>query len=84
LRERVEFWELFDGIVISGEVNMGKPQPEIFEYLLTRHGLTATDTIFIDDYPANMDAAKALGLHIVLFQNAQQCEAALGEFVGGR
>jgi putative hydrolase of the HAD superfamily len=84
LRERLEFWKLFDGIVISGEVKLVKPQPEIFEYLLSRHGLTAADTVFIDDYPVNIDAAKTLGLHTVLFQNAVQCEAALVEFLGGR
>jgi putative hydrolase of the HAD superfamily len=84
LKERFEFWGLFDGIVISGEINMVKPQPEIFEYLLNRHGLAAADTVFIDDHAPNIDAAKALGLHTVLFQNAKQCEAALREFVNGR
>jgi HAD superfamily hydrolase (TIGR01509 family) len=84
LRGRFEFWELFDGIVISGEINMVKPQPEIFEYLLNRHGLSAADTVFIDDHPPNVEAAQALGLHTVLFQDARQCEAALREFVGER
>jgi putative hydrolase of the HAD superfamily len=84
LRERFEFWGLFDGIVISGEINMVKPQPEIFEYLLNRHGLVAADTVFIDDHAPNIDAAMALGLHTVLFQNAKQCEAALRKFVSGR
>lgn len=84
LRERFEFWGLFQGIVISGEVNMVKPQPEIFEYLLHRHGLSAADTVFIDDHPPNVEAAQALGLHTVLFQDARQCEAALREFVGER
>jgi putative hydrolase of the HAD superfamily len=77
LRERFEFWELFAGIVASGEINLVKPQPEIFEYLLNRYGLVAADTVFIDDHAANIDAARALGLHAILFQNAQQCEAAL-------
>jgi putative hydrolase of the HAD superfamily len=77
LRERFAFWAEFAGIVISGEVRMVKPQPEIFEYLLNRHGLAAADTVFVDDLPANIDAARALGLHTVLFRNAQQCEAAL-------
>ena len=83
LGKRFDFWRHFDGIVISGEVRMVKPQAEIFDYLLDRYGLKAADTVFVDDYAVNIDAAKALGFHTVLFQNAQQCEAALQEFVGG-
>jgi HAD superfamily hydrolase (TIGR01509 family) len=77
LRGRFGFWELFRGIVISGEIRLVKPQPEIFEYLLGRYDLSAADTVFIDDYPVNVEAAKALGLHTVLFTDARQCEEAL-------
>jgi len=83
LGKRFDFWRHFHGIVISGEVRMAKPQAEIFEYLLNRYGLKAADTVFVDDYPVNVSAAKALGFHTVLFQNAPQCEAALREIVGG-
>jgi putative hydrolase of the HAD superfamily len=82
LGKRFDFWRHFHGIVISGEVRMAKPQAEIFEYLLDRYGLKAADTVFVDDYPVNIEAAKALGFHTVLFQNAPQCEAALQEIVG--
>jgi putative hydrolase of the HAD superfamily len=77
LRQRFEFWNLFDGIVASGEIKLVKPQPEIFEYLLNRFGLAAADTVFVDDHAANIDAARALGLHAIQFQNAQQCAAEL-------
>ncbi|HKC17985.1 MAG TPA: HAD-IA family hydrolase, partial [Steroidobacteraceae bacterium] len=82
LGKRFDFWRHFHGIVISGEVRMAKPQAEIFEYLLNRYALKAVDTVFVDDYPVNINAAKALGFHTVLFQNAPQCEAALREIVG--
>jgi HAD superfamily hydrolase (TIGR01509 family) len=82
LGKRFDFWRHFHGIVISGEVRMAKPQAEIFEYLLNRYALKAADTVFVDDYPVNIGAAKALGFHTVLFQNAPQCEAALQEIVG--
>jgi len=82
LGKRFDFWRHFHGIVISGEVRMVKPQAEIFDYLLDRYGLKAADTVFVDDYAVNIEAAKALGFHTVLFQNARQCEAALREFVG--
>lgn len=79
LSQRFEFWKLFDGIVVSGLVKLVKPEAAIFEYLLNRHALVATETVFVDDLPANIDAARALGLHGVLFQNARQCEIALQE-----
>jgi putative hydrolase of the HAD superfamily len=68
---------LFNGIVASGEIGLVKPQPEIFEYLLNRYGLVAADTVFIDDHAANIVAARALGLHAILFQTAQQCATEL-------
>jgi putative hydrolase of the HAD superfamily len=84
LRERFDFWQSFNGIVISGEVRMVKPQPEIFAYLLQRHGLVAADSMFIDDHAPNVDAATALGLHALQFQDAKQCETAVRRFLGGR
>ncbi len=77
LQGRFGFWDLFRGIVISGEIRLVKPQPEIFEYLLGRYDLSAADTVFIDDYPVNVEAARTLGLHTVLFRDARQCEEAL-------
>jgi len=82
LRQRFEFWDLFDGIVISGEVKLVKPEPAIFEHLLSRYGLAAGDSVFVDDLPANIQAARALGLHGVLFESARQVELAL-QAVGG-
>jgi putative hydrolase of the HAD superfamily len=61
LRERFDFWKAFAGIVISCEVHMGEPQPEIFEYLLHPHALVAADTVFIDNPAANIEAAQAAG-----------------------
>lgn len=77
LRERFQFWTHFDGIVVSGLVKLVKPEAAIFEHLLSRYGLAAEDSVFSDDLPANVEAAKALGLHGVVFQSAEQVEVAL-------
>ncbi len=77
LRERHEFWAWFHGIVISGEVKMAKPEQEIFRYLLRRYGLPAAETVFIDDHPPNIEAARSLGLHAIRFRDARQCEIEL-------
>ena len=82
LREKHAFWSAFRGIVISGEIQMMKPEPEIFEYLLRRYELSAAETMFIDDHLPNIEAAQALGLHTILFQDARQCGAGLERWLG--
>ncbi|HUE12086.1 MAG TPA: HAD-IA family hydrolase, partial [Steroidobacteraceae bacterium] len=74
VRARHDFWKLFQGIVISGEVKMLKPERGIFEYLLDRYELSPAQTVFIDDHPQNILAAQSLGLHTVWFRDARQCE----------
>ena len=77
LRARHSFWGVFRGIVISGDTQLMKPEPEIFELLLKRHELAPADTIFVDDNEPNVQAARALGMHGVWFKSAAQCEAEL-------
>lgn len=82
LREKHAFWTAFRGIVISGEIQMMKPEPEIFEYLLRRYELSASETLFIDDNLPNIEAAQALGLNTIWFQDAGQCGAELERWLG--
>ena len=77
LREQHSFWNVFKGIVISGEIKMAKPEREIFEYLLRRYALAAAETVFVDDHAPNIEAARTLGLHTVWFRDAHQCELEL-------
>jgi len=58
-----EGWdEMFDVIVISGEVGMRKPEPDIFAHVLARLGVPAEQTVFVDDLAHNVAAAAALGI----------------------
>ncbi len=57
----------FDGLVISGEVKMVKPNHAIYEYLLDTYGLKAEECIFIDDNAANIAAGEAVGIQGYLF-----------------
>lgn len=77
LRRRHDFFDVFHGVVISGEVQLMKPEPEIYLHLLERFGLRAPESVFVDDLQANVDAAKAVGLHAILFRDAAQCEREL-------
>ena len=63
LREHHTFWDAFNGVVISGDIQLMKPEPEIFKHLLDAFKLRPEETVFIDDVLANIDGAKKLGLH---------------------
>jgi putative hydrolase of the HAD superfamily len=81
LRRRHTFWDVFRGVVISGEIQMMKPEPEIYLHLLERFGLRAQECVFVDDIQANVDGAMSVGLHAIRFQNATQCQRELDELL---
>lgn len=59
--KRYAFFQLFDGIVISGEEKLIKPDKKIFERMLERYQLEAKNALFIDDNINNIQAAKEMG-----------------------
>lgn len=67
--DRFDFLDLFEDIIVSGEEGVAKPDPEIFEVLEERvsHRAGLDDCIFIDDNPANVQAAAETGLDAVHF-----------------
>lgn len=67
--QRFDFLGWFQGILVSGDEGLIKPDPRIFQLLLERYGLRADDAVFIDDNPANARAASALGIHGIHFQS---------------
>jgi len=69
--------ELAD-VIVSGEVGLAKPDPEIFRYALERFDLKAADTVMIDDNQDNLDSAATVGLSTVLFTTAEQLRTDLG------
>jgi 2-haloacid dehalogenase len=66
-RGRFEFLTWFDGLLVSGEEGMTKPDPAIFRLLLDRFGLDPGATVFVDDSEANVAAARELGIDAVRF-----------------
>ena len=70
--------DLFDAVVISGEVGMRKPEPEIYELTMERLGdVRAEECAFLDDLDVNCEAARALGMAAVRFEHAEQAIAEL-------
>jgi 2-haloacid dehalogenase len=71
-RGRFPFLDEMDGILISGEVRVGKPDPAIFRELVRRYDLTPETTVFIDDWDRNVAVASDLGMIAVRFFDADQ------------
>lgn len=64
-------FRLLDGMVVSAEEHCIKPSPRIYQILLDRFGLNASDCVFIDDRQPNVDGADAVGMTGILFTSAQ-------------
>lgn len=73
LKEKYDFWNVFQGIVVSAEVGHLKPSREIYHHLLDKYDLQPQETVFIDDYLVNVEGARTLGIHAIQFKNAEQC-----------
>jgi len=71
-RERFAFLRLFEAVIVSGEERLAKPDPRIFELLLTRHRLDPAGTVFVDDREVNVDAARAVGMTGLVFTDPDQ------------
>lgn len=64
----------FDVVIFSAEAGMRKPAPEFFHWLLEKLGAKPEETIFVDDFGENIQAAQRLGLRTVKFCSADQAK----------
>lgn len=74
------FLRLFDGRIVSGDVKLAKPDPAIYQLLLNTFSLNPRETIFIDDRPENVAAARALGIESIPFISPAQLERDLAAY----
>lgn len=71
------FLELTDGGILSYKDKVTKPDRQIYELLLERFGLKAEECVFLDDTKKNIDGARAVGIHGILFHDREQAVAEL-------
>jgi 2-haloacid dehalogenase len=76
-RPHYPFLDEMDGILISGEVGVGKPDPAIFREFIARFGIEPARTVYIDDWDRNVATASDLGLQSIQFIDAAQLRADL-------
>jgi putative hydrolase of the HAD superfamily len=74
--------ELFDGIVLSGEVGMRKPAPRIYELGAEAVGLRPSQCVFVDDLPFNLPPAQELGMAVVHHTSPESTIAELEQILG--
>jgi putative hydrolase of the HAD superfamily len=74
--------ELFDDTVISAEVGLHKPQPEIYRLAAKRLKAAPKECIFVDDLKENCEGAEAVGMTAVRFRNTPETITRLTELTG--
>lgn len=76
---RFDFLKRFKGIVVSGTEKLVKPDPRIYQLLLSRFHLNASETLFIDDVEKNVVGARAVGMQAVQFRSPELLKKSLRE-----
>jgi epoxide hydrolase-like predicted phosphatase len=80
--DRSSFPQLFDGVVISGDEGMHKPEPAIYELGCERVGLAPDECVFVDDLRENCEGAEAVGMTAVLHRGAERTLPRLEQLLG--
>lgn len=80
--QREMFDELFDEVVISGEVGLRKPQGEIYLLAAERLEAAPAECVFVDDFKVNAEGAAAVGMRGIQHRNAEETIPQLEEFLG--
>lgn len=78
-RERYAFLQRFEGILVSGEEKLKKPDTRIYRLLAERYGIEPERALFIDDSLRNVKGAREVGFQAIHFQSPEELEADLRE-----
>jgi epoxide hydrolase-like predicted phosphatase len=69
--------DAFDAITISAEVGVMKPDARIFQIALQSLGVQPAESVFVDDFPHNVEGARAVGMHAIQFRSPEQVRLGL-------
>jgi epoxide hydrolase-like predicted phosphatase len=81
IAEKWHFEDVFDALIISGEVGAVKPEPRIFQIALETLGVEAREAVFVDDMPGNVEGARNVGLQAIQFKTSQQIRHDIDEII---
>lgn len=82
VRDTYPVFQEFDGIVVSGEEHLLKPDAAIYKCLLERYDLQAEESLFIDDNADNVAGARNVGMKAIRFTSAVELERELKDVFG--
>ncbi len=74
---RFDFFQIFEGILVSGEEKLIKPNPKIYELMMNKFNLKPENCLFIDDNLKNVEAARVFGIKTLHFHNANELRVEL-------
>ena len=77
---KYEFFQNFNGGVVSYKVRILKPEKEIYEMIINRYHLEANETLFIDDMKENVNAAVKSGLKGIILKDPKDLKEELEVF----
>lgn len=80
----VNLWKIdgiFDHIFISAEVKLAKPDPRIYQHVISELQQDPSEMIFVDDFIENVDAAREAGIHAIHFRSREQALLELAEYL---
>lgn len=83
LKERMPFFNEVDGEILSYAVKVNKPDHRIYDTLLNTYDLKAEETVFLDDNVPNIEQAKAMGIHGVVFTDVEKAAKEVDEIIRG-
>lgn len=75
-----DFFQYVDGIVVSYEVHQLKPEPEIYETIISKFNLDPEETVFLDDLPQNLEGAAKFGIHTIHVTSHEAAVKGLKEY----
>ena len=67
-----KFEDVFDAMIISAEVGVMKPDARIYHIALEKLGMHPSESVFLDDFPENIEAAREVGMQVIHFIQPEQ------------
>ncbi len=81
LRSNIPELALFNAVIMSNEVGLLKPNPAIFQLCLQQLGIPPNQAIFIDDLPANINGARAIGMAGIVHSDWNETRGVLEQWL---
>lgn len=82
VRGELNFDEFFDAYFVSGYMGVSKPDERAYSVMLRQFGIKPGECLFIDDKARNTDAAKKLGINVIVFRDSGQLREDMEKILG--